>query len=401
MVHRPRLLDLTRLLSRAGRGHTGVDRVERAYLDRFLADAEVPLFGLIRTGQGQLLFDRAGLEALRQRIVSGDWGQPRGLSRLSRRLSPVRRDALSRARELAVARSLRPGLGRMLSRLGGPFDYYNVGHAHLDAASLAAIGGAGGTRHVLLHDTIPLDHPDLTRPEAVASFRARFGSALAGADRIIVNSRATAEAVRRHAGAGPCPPITVAPLGLDLPKTLGAPGLCDGRPYFVALGTIEPRKNHALLLDAWERLGPTPPALLIIGARGWRNEAVFNRLDGLPPDGPVQELGALDDATALGLVAGARALLFPSLAEGYGLPPLEAAALGTPAIVSDLPVLRETLGESGVYLDPADVYSWVKEIERLAASPPPERTPMPNPPSWAAHFGLVLDPGGPGPEQQD
>ncbi len=93
-------------------------------------------------------------------------------------------------------------------------------------------------------------------------------------------------------------PVTVAPIGTTLAAPASAPPDLDlSRPYFVALGTIEPRKNHALLLDAWDLLAQRLPAsavprLFIFGRRGWCNEAVFARLDALPAGGPVRELRA-------------------------------------------------------------------------------------------------------------
>jgi glycosyltransferase involved in cell wall biosynthesis len=86
---------------------------------------------------------------------------------------------------------------------------------------------------------------------------------------------------------------------------------------------------------------------------------------------------------------GARALLFPSLAEGYGLPPLEAGGLGTKVIASNLPVLREVCGDFPVYLDPRDSYSWLETINSLAHNQPSDHKKQ-NLPLWADHFKVVL-----------
>ena len=90
-----------------------------------------------------------------------------------------------------------------------------------------------------------------------------------------------------------------------------------------------------------------------------------------------------------GSVAGARALLFPTLAEGFGLPPVEALALGTPVIASDLAVLREVLGPNAVYLPPADPYPWRQEILRALSDPQPRRAPV-TPRTWESHVNAVL-----------
>ncbi len=175
-------------------------------------------------------------------------------------------------------------------------------------------------------------------------------------------------------------------------------GAWTGRPYFVALGTIEPRKNHALLLDIWEGLtaaqGNAAPHLLILGSRGWRNADVFARLDAGPAH--VHELPGLDDSEVAALLADSRGLLFPSLAEGFGLPPAEALSLGVPALCNTLPVLREVLGDQAIYADSRDSYTWQQEITRLAGktSAPPEGRIAPqarwSPPDWTSHFTRLL-----------
>lgn len=381
-----RCLDITRLLSRAGRLPTGVDRVESAYLQYLIADS-VPCFGLVRTGLGYLILDRAGLVAFANREWNGVWG----LSRLSRKRSPEGRAALTLLRRLAVARCRPKGLKKAMhqactGRAPG-VHYLNVGHSNVDPAMLADLGAAGIRRSVLIHDTIPLDHPEFQRPESVTRFRRLLDAALTGADRIITSTEVVAADIRRHAGARDVPPVTVAPLGVE-PARPCARVDRPPSPYFVTVGTIEPRKNHRLLLDVWDRLGPEAPRLVICGGRGWRNEDVFARLDrGVP--GVIERPGLRDDEIA-GLLAGARGALFPSLAEGFGLPPVEAAALGVPVLCSDLPVTREVLGDIPVYLNGADGYQWENTIRQWAGTTDPIRPGMIDPPNWTAHFNRVL-----------
>ncbi|MDT9702392.1 glycosyltransferase, partial [Streptomyces sp. P17] len=89
------------------------------------------------------------------------------------------------------------------------------------------------------------------------------------------------------------------------------------RPRFVTLGTIEPRKNHALLLDVWDSLPPPRPQLVVIGRRGWADQALFARIAATPD---VAEFNTLDDGQVAAVLTGAQALLMPSFAEGFGLP---------------------------------------------------------------------------------
>lgn len=394
-----RLLDVSRLVSRAGKGAlTGVDRVECAYLMRLLADP-LPFFALARTSLGFVLLDRAGAQALADRITGRvPWGLADRLSRTMRKLTPARRQAESDLRRLRLARCRPRGLSRMLRKHCPPaLAYLNVGHSNLNERMLASVPRAA----VLIHDTIPLDHPEFSGEGVPAQFRRKLKAVARHADLVIYNSaqsQASAETVFHKEGR--VPKGVVAHLGVEPltpdPSQLPA-DLPTDAPYFVTLGTIEPRKDHALLLDVWQSFHDTPPAggiprLFILGHRGWRNEAVFDRLDTAPFMGQtVFERPGLSDAAMAALLQGARALLFPSRAEGYGLPPLEAASLGTPAIVSDLAIYRETLGDFPVYVANRDAYLWRKEIERFAQEQGTARaTGLRQLPSWDMHFETVL-----------
>ena len=369
---------------------TGIDRVEAQWLNH-LATEEEPAFALIRSAAGFLLLNRQGMARLLHSPLParGDL-----LSRLGHRGDPLRARAETLARRLSVARCLPGGLTRMLRRYlpqGGL--YLNVGHANLTDSSLAAIRAAGLRIAVLIHDTIPLDHPHLARADTVAPFRRKLAAVSAHADRVIhltADTRARTEA--QLALLGRVPPGVVAPNGVTVaaPAAL-PPGLNPVAPWFVALGTIEPRKNIGLLLDAWDRLNPAPQ-LYIVGNRGWADTGLLARLDALPPDGPIRVLSGLSDGAVAALLSGARALLFPSLAEGFGLPPLEAAALGTPVIAGDLAVTRELLGDYPVYLPLGDSYSWAETIARKAAEPPDGivRGAGVRIPRWEDHFKIVL-----------
>ena len=402
-THKPaaRLLDLTRLISRVGRVLTGVDRVELAYL-RYLVDHDTAVFGLVRTTLGYVLLDNGGMSALRDRFDGrAEWGSADLLSLSARRKTmPVRR-AESDLRRLCLARALPSRLGRLLRKhLPQGCQYLNVGHSNLTDRSLWAL------RHdlaaqivVLVHDAIPLDYPQYQRPGTPEVFRAKLRRVQRFADHVIYNSAHTKNRAEHHMRHwGEPPHAVIAPLGVDVPQPdLDAlpKGLDLDKPYFVTVGTIEPRKNHALLLDVWEELAAgDPPQLFICGSRGWKNEEVFARLDALPTDSPVKELPDLSDAAMAALVKNARALIFPSEAEGYGLPPIEAAALGTPVICLDLPVYRETLGDIPVYLKATDRYLLTDIVQSLSKGPKAEQNEISPgafmPPSWDDHFRLAL-----------
>jgi glycosyltransferase involved in cell wall biosynthesis len=382
-------LDLTRLISRAGRPMTGVDRVEFAYLTHLLGDG--PLFGLVRTSLGYVLLDPDGCANLHSLLMSQDWGTADRLSRIKRRLHPIRARAEADLRRICRARCLPMRLSAMLRRhLPRGITYVNTGHTNLTDRVLSALQGIDARVSVFVHDTIPLDFPQYQRPGTVDSFR-HFLARAGRADLLICNSHQTESDLARHLGPG-LPRTVSAPLGLDLTTPGVAPPGPWSAPYFVTLGTIEPRKNHGLLLDLWEQI---PEAhLLICGSRGWENHATFARLDARPDR--VHELPGLDDGQVAALMQGSAGLLFPSFAEGYGLPPVEAAALGVPVLVNDLPIYREVLGDIPVYADTADRYLWQQQIIRMASHHRADRdgiagqAPHFAPPTWDAHFKPVL-----------
>ena len=185
------------------------------------------------------------------------------------------------------------------------------------------------------------------------------------------------------------PDLAAVPSGLDLTH-----------PYFVILGTIEPRKNHALLLDLWdgfaaEQAAGDPramPQLLILGRRGWRNEAVFRRLDDSPLVGThIHEIAGLPDGGVAAVLCKSRALLFPSFVEGFGLPALEAALLHCPVIANDLTVYREFLGDWPAYAPIRDAERWADLVRQASVDPAPARPELPSTaPTWESHFAKVL-----------
>lgn len=376
MSDRDLLLDVSRMVWRvwAGRLPTGIDRVCLAYLDRFADRA----LAVVQRGEFRLVLPADLSDALFTLLREGGAGfRPRLVALLGR----------------AVLRRKRVPLAGKL--------YLNIGHTGLDAPGLPEWLARRRLRPVfLIHDLIPITHPEFCRQGEDLRHVARMRHALASAHGVIANSRATLDALSRFAANEglAMPESVVAWLGADeqvAPLPLPPPA----RPSFVTIGTIEARKNHLLLLHIWERLaarmGPNTPELILVGQRGWEADDVFALLDrSTRLKGHVRELGRCNDATMLARIDQARAVLLPSFIEGFGIPLIEALQRGTPVIASDLPVFHEIAGDIPLYLDPLDGQRWEAAIcdfltdsaerQRQLAMIPHFRTH-----SWNDHFSTV------------
>ncbi|MFN2586710.1 MAG: glycosyltransferase family 4 protein [Actinomycetota bacterium] len=183
---------------------------------------------------------------------------------------------------------------------------------------------------------------------------------------VLVPTRAIgAEVVERM--AVPEQKVTVTPEGIA-PVFFGARPLSEGAlarlgvpgPFVVAVGTIEPRKNLTTLLAAWRRAAPELDGwrLVLAGPRGWGPE--------LPETAGVVPVGWVGDETLPGLLAAAAAFAYPSLYEGFGLPPLEAMAAGTPAVVGRYSAAAEVLGDAAWLVDPLDADGFARALTTLA-----------------------------------
>ncbi len=139
--------------------------------------------------------------------------------------------------------------------------------------------------------------------------------------------------------------------------------------YILYVGSLEPRKNLRRLLQAWARVQPSLGAeveLVVAGAKGSSRVFECARLDPLPPG--VQFTGYVSDEQLPCLYSGALALVYPSLYEGFGLPPLEAMACGTPVVTSNGTSLPEVAADVAVLVDPEDIDSIAEGIRRVVAS---------------------------------
>ena len=207
---------------------------------------------------------------------------------------------------------------------------------------------------VTVHDVVPWTHPETLTPRGVAWHRKVIARAAREARALVVPTQAVASqlADRVHVEI----PVHVVPNGVT--RLVGPPA--DDLPpsYVLAIGTVEPRKGFDLLVRATERLRVP---LVVVGPQGWGG------VDLRAPH--VTLLGRVSDARLASVLAGASVLAAPSLAEGFGLPVLEAMAAGVPVVHSDDPALVEVAGGAGTVVRRGDLASLTEGLRAVIADP--------------------------------
>jgi len=374
----PVYLDVTRLLHRLRKGRmpTGVDRVCLAYVQHFHTRAQALL---IENGVAVALSATASM-ALFDWLLAWEVGQRHG----------------SLAKTMMALLKLP---FRSVTRGGWVL---NMGHSGLDRPSyLAWLRRKKIRLLVMAHDLIPITHPEFCQPDATDRHIQRMAVILQQSAGIISNSQHTAETLREYARQSgvAVPPMAVIPLGI---KLRSSPAISPPNPSadsaFVMLGTLEPRKNHAFLLYLWQRMGyewraDHIPQLWIIGQAGWMCGGVVHPLlhdERLKRH--VHWLPQCTDAQLSQHLRHARALLFPSHAEGYGLPLLEALSLKTPVLANALPVFQEIAGDIPDYLPVDDEDAWLDALRDYAVVDHPRRVAQLRrmesfvAPDWQDHF---------------
>jgi glycosyltransferase involved in cell wall biosynthesis len=234
-----------------------------------------------------------------------------------------------------------------------------------------------GPTVITVHDLSWIRYPHTHPSERVRAMNTYFESALRRASRVLTDSEFVRGELIQEFGLPSCA-VQAIPLGLDpsfrrmtadqTRSALEVHGLSHGG-YFLSVGTIEPRKNMQTTLAAYSAL-PTAVRkrfpLVIAGMRGWRTSPIERQLEPMVDRGEVRALGYLEREDLAAITAGALALVYPSLYEGFGLPPLEAMGCGVPAIVSNVSSLPELVGNAGMLVSPMDVDALADAMRAIA-----------------------------------
>lgn len=227
---------------------------------------------------------------------------------------------------------------------------------------------------IFIHDLTYIRVPDAAVPALAAYLGAVVPRALKRADIVIVNSEATKSDIIDIYGT-PAERIATIQFGVHphfTPSNKPFKALRDKyslpeQPYILAVGTVQPRKNYARLIEALGILRDSglDVTLAIAGGRGWMDSPIFDTVVRLGLEPYVRFLGYVDDADLPALYTHAAVFTMPSLYEGFGLPVLEAMACGTPVVTSTVSSLPEAAGDAALLVDPTDVEAIADALRRI------------------------------------
>ena len=228
---------------------------------------------------------------------------------------------------------------------------------------------------ITVHDLSVFRYPETHPPERRQAFESEFERSLKRAAQVLTDTETVRDEIIAAYGIAP-DRVTAVHLGVDpvfrprasedLRLALRALGLKPGS-FALCVSTLEPRKRIAGLLTAWRSIPDelrTRFPLVLAGGSGWLNEDLLVQIEAGTGEGWLKPLGFVEEAALPELYAGAALFLYPSIYEGFGLPPVEAMASGVPVIVSDRSCLPEVTGSAAMHIDPDDQDAFRLAIER-------------------------------------
>ena len=441
-MRRPLCYDVTRLLTRVlNETPNGIDRIDYALARHFLAGDPASTFGSTSTGVGPRLIGGRGAAEVVEAIGS-HWREASGdelladgtegiggadpvyervvewlrgdAARMGSRPEVARPRTAPRGVAANLRRGVKPlGIARWLGRNGLPVArkpamglpkgsiYLNVSQFPLWVAS--SFEWLEARRDVkaafFVHDLLPVLMPEYFREAELDRHKARLRNVARFASAAVVTTPTVARDLAEHMaalGRNDLPvfvaPTPVAPTFMT-PRTI-EPALRD-RAFFVLCSTLEPRKNHLMILAVWralvERLGAGAPKLVLVGTRGWHYDAIIDLIERSPPlRDHVLEVGGLSTPGLKRLIDNARGVLMPTFGEGYGLPVSEALAAGAPVVASDIPVFRDLAAPGLTLCSPLDGEAWLDAITTLANRPRGDGARH-APAGWATYFHALDD----------
>jgi glycosyltransferase involved in cell wall biosynthesis len=229
-----------------------------------------------------------------------------------------------------------------------------------------------GKSMVTIHDIAFIRHPQTLEPRNLKYLTAQIEQTVQNSDRIIAVSEFTAREIHELLGV---PSDRIIAIHEGLPDGFARPEkpridearriLKLERPYLLTVGTLEPRKNMAFLVEVFEKLTDFEGDLVIAGRYGWKYEPILKRILDSPRANRIRHLRYVDERLLPSLYTGAELFIFPSLYEGFGFPPLESMACGTPVLSSTGGSLPEVLGDAAEFVPDYDSDAWADKARKL------------------------------------
>ena len=266
---------------------------------------------------------------------------------------------------------------QLWKRLGGPrFDWF-AGEAdvyHFPNFVRPPLK-KGAKSVVTIHDVSFLRMPETTEEKNLRWLRSQIGVTAQAADAIVTDSEFSGREIEACLGVDR---EKIFPIWLGLPELPAPPDeaacaeerrkLGLERPYLLHVGTLEPRKNLELLVEAFGRLRGFDGDLVLAGGLGWKTESLLRAIECSPVKARIRRVSRVGDRALAALYEGAEAFVFPSRYEGFGLPPLEAAARGTPVLCARNSSLPEVMGDAAEWVpDGAGAEEWAERIGAFLA----------------------------------
>ena len=234
-----------------------------------------------------------------------------------------------------------------------------------------------GKKIVTVHDMVYKSFPETVRGRTRYMLETGLKRSLKRADLVVTDSEFSRTEIIKYFPQA-AEKLRVVPCGVDrdrfhpeenqtlLEETKKQLGLCG--EYFLYLGTLEPRKNLRRLMLAYDsfRKGKAEyPKMVLAGGKGWMNEELFRAIKELELEQDVVQLSYVPDGQIRALMSGALAFVFPSIYEGFGMPPLEAMACGVPVLTTHAASLPEVVGDSALICDPYQPEQMADGLEQL------------------------------------
>lgn len=253
-----------------------------------------------------------------------------------------------------------------------PYDWFSGPADIFHFPNFTARPITSGHAVITVHDVSFIRYPQFTEARNLAFLSARLPESVRCAEVIITDSKFSAAEIVDTLQV-PSERVVPIPLGISPQFSRPQPEALTAfrkkynlfKPYILTVGTLEPRKNLPFLISCFEQLEDFDGELILAGTKGWLYEPIIDRIKQSSCHDRIRMLEGLPDAAIPSLYAAAELFVCASFYEGFGFPPLEAMACGTPVLSSNGGALRETLGQAACVMEDFDLEHWLNQFRRV------------------------------------